>query len=178
VIGASTDKIRLGGFGDGGMNEGELGSSLKGKIAATLIGMTCAQGSNGEINFASPFVDDEGVDLIFFKRGGSGKALLVQVKSRTMQSKLLSRGTFRVQVRRASFKPRDGYYFIFVALDESGRGLRDTLWFIPSVDFETKLRGQKGEKVLVFQSRFDSRDMWEEYRTNLEELPQRIGQIL
>ena len=83
------------------MTERELGSSLKGKIAATLIGMACAQGSNGEINFASPFVDDEGVDVIFFKKGGSGKAILVQVKSRTIQSKLLSQGTFRVQVRRA-----------------------------------------------------------------------------
>ena len=160
------------------MTERELGSSLKGKIAATLIGMACAQGSNGEINFAAPFVDDEGVDLIFFRRGGSGKAILTQVKSRTMQSKLLSRGTFRVQIRRVSFKPREGYYFIFVAFDPLTRGLFDTLWFIPSVDFERKLVGQKGEKVLVFQSRFNSRDMWEEYRTNLEELPQRIAQIL
>jgi len=156
----------------------ELGSSLKGKIAATLIGMACAQGSNGEINFASPFVDDEGVDLIFFKKGGSGKAILAQVKSRTMQSKLLSQGTFRVQVRRASFKPREGYYFIFVAFDESGKGLFDTLWFIPSLDFEKKLAGQTNETVLVFQSRFGSRDMWEENRTSLEELPRLIAQLL
>ncbi len=160
------------------MTKRELSSSLKGKIAATLIGMACAQGSKGEINFASPFVDDEGVDLIFFRKGGGGKAVLAQVKSRTMQSKLLSRGTFRVQVRRASFKPREGYYFIFVAFDESRKGLFDTLWFIPSVDFERKLAGQTNETVLVFQSRFNSRDMWEAYRTSLAELPQRITQIL
>ena len=160
------------------MTKRELGSSLKGKIAATLTGIACVQGSNGEINFASPFVDDEGVDLIFFRKGGSGKAVLAQVKSRTMQSKMLSRGTFRVHVRRASFKPREGYYFIFVAFDESGKGLFNTLWFIPSVDFEKKLAGQTNETVLVFQSRFDSRDMWEEYRVSLEELPKRIGQIV
>jgi hypothetical protein len=160
------------------MTERELGSSLKGKIAVTLIGMACTQGSNGQINFASPFVDDEGVDLIFFRRGGSGKAILAQVKSMTTQSKLLRQGTFRVQVRRASFKPRDGYYFIFVAFDQLKKGLFDTLWFLPSVDFEKKLLGQKGEKVLVFQSRFDSKDMWEQYRISLEELPQRIAQIL
>ncbi len=160
------------------MTEPQLGSSLKGKIAATLIGMACAEGSNGQINFASPFVDDEGVDLIFFRRGGSGKAILAQVKSRTMQSKRLMQGAFRVQVRRASFKPREGYYFIFVAFDQLAKGLFDTLWFIPSVDFEKKLLGQKGEKVLVFQSRFNSKDMWEEYRVSLEELPQRIAQIL
>jgi len=160
------------------MIERELGSSLKGKIAVTLIGMACAEGSNGQINFASPFVDDEGVDLIFFRRGGSGKAILAQVKSRTMQSKLLSQGTFRVQVRRASFKARESYYFIFVAFDQLGKQLYDTLWFIPSIDFEGKLAGQKNEKVFVFQSRFNSKDMWAEYRTSLEELPQRIAQIL
>jgi hypothetical protein len=160
------------------MNEQELGSSLKGKIAATLIGVGCAQRSNGEINFASPFVDDEGVDLIFFRKGGSGKAVLAQVKSRTMRSKLLSQGTFRVQVRRASFKPRKGYYFIFVAFDESGKRLHDTQWFIPSVDFERKLAGQTNEKVLVFQSRFNSKDMWEQYRMSLGELPRRIAQVL
>ena len=142
------------------------------------MAVASAQGSNGEINFASPFVDDEGVDLIFFRKGGSGKAVLAQVKSRTMQSKLLSQGTFRVQVRRAGFKPREGYHFIFVAFDESGKGLFDTLWFIPSVDFERKLVGQTNETVLVFQSRFNSRDMWEEYRMSLDELPQRIVQIL
>ena len=155
-----------------------MGSSLKGKIAATLVGVACVRESNGQINVASPFVDDEGVDLIFYRRGGTGKAILAQVKSRTKQSKTLSRGKFRVQVRRASFKPREGYYLIFVALEQLGKGLHDTLWFIPSVDFQRKLVGQKGEKVLVFESRFDSRDMWEEYRTTLEELPQRMGQIL
>jgi hypothetical protein len=160
------------------MTEQELSSSLIGKIAVTLIGIACAQQSNGQINFASPFVDDEGVDLIFFRKGGSGKAILAQVKSRTVQSKLLSHGTFRVQVRRASFKPRKGYYFIFVALDESGKGLLDTLWFIPSLDFERKLAGQTNKTVLVFQSRFNSNDMWAQYRTNLEQLPQRIAQIL
>lgn len=95
-----------------------------------------------------------------------------------MQSKLLSRGTFRVHVRRASFKPREGYYFIFVAFDQSEKSLFDTLWFIPSVEFEMKLAGQKGEKVLVFQLRFNSKDMWEGYRISLGELPQRIAQIL
>ena len=160
------------------MNQRQLGSSLKGKIAVTLIGMACAQRSNGQINFASPFVDDEGVDLIFFRRGGSGKAILAQVKSRTMQSKSLSQGKYITQVRRASFKPREGYYLIFVALDQPKKGLFDTLWFIPSIDFEKKLVGQKGEKRLAFHSGFNSKDMWEEYRMSLDELPQRMVQIL
>jgi hypothetical protein len=156
----------------------ELSSSLKGKIATTLIGMACAQQSSGQINFAFPFVDDEGVDLIFFRKGGSGKAILAQVKSRTVQSRLLSRGVFRVQVRRASFKAREGYYFIFVAFDQLKKQLFDTLWFIPSIDFKRKLVGQKNEKVLVFQSRFSSNDMWAQYRTSLEQLPQRIAKVL
>lgn len=143
-----------------------------------LVGMACAQDTEAKINFATPFVDDEGIDLIFFKRGSSGKVVLAQIKSRTKESKLLSQGIFRVQVRRASFKPRTGYYFIFVALDESKTGLFDTLWFIPSIDFNSSLVGQKNKKVLVFQSKFNSNDMWKKYRLKLTELPNRIAQAL
>ena len=160
------------------MTEREYGSNLKGKLAAMLVGVACAQGSGGEINFASPFLEDEGVDLIFFRKGGYGKAILAQVKSRILQSKLLKDGTFRFQVKRASVKPREGYYFIFITFDESRKGLFNTLWFIPSLDFERKLAGQGKETVLVFQSRFNSKDMWEEYRMGLDELPKRIAQIL
>ena len=160
------------------MSEREFGSNLKGKLAAMLVGVACAQGSGGEINFAIPFVDDEGVDLILFRKGGYGKAILAQVKSRILQSKLLSHGTFRFQVRRASVKPREGYYFIFITFDESRKGLFNTLWFIPSLDFERKLAGQRNVTLLVFQSRFDAKDMWEEYRMGLDELPRRIAKIL
>jgi hypothetical protein len=121
-------------------------SSLKGKIVATLIGITCAEGSDGQINFASPFVDDEGIDLIFFRKGGTGKAILVQVKGRTTESELLKRGTFRAQVRRSSFKPREGYYFIFAAFDKLEKKLRDTLWLVPSKDLDKKLQGRKTKK--------------------------------
>jgi hypothetical protein len=159
------------------MAERELGSSLKGKVAATLLGLSCVQWSAGEVNFAAPFVDDEGVDLIFFKRGG-GEAILAQVKSRTVQSKQLAKGKFITQVRRASFKPRTGYYFIFVAFDLSAGKLLDTLWFIPSVSFESELGGQTGKRVLVFQSGFNSKDMWEDYRTSLKELPRQMLRLL
>ena len=160
------------------MSEQDSLSSLKGKVVATLIGITCAEGSDGQINFASPFVDDEGIDLIFFRRGGTGKAILAQVKGRTTESKLLKRGIFRAQVRRASFKPRDGYYFIFAAFDKLEKKLRDTLWLVPSKDFERRLRGQKNKKVLVFQSRFDSEDMWKEFRISLKDISQRVDEIL
>ena len=160
------------------MTEREFGSNLKGQLAAMLVGVACAQGSGGEINFACPFVEDEGVDLIFFRKGGYGKAILAQVKSRILQSKLLQRGIFKFQVRRASVKPREGYYFIFITFDESRKGLFNTLWFIPSLDFERKLAGQGNETLLVFHSRFDSKDMWEQYRMGLDELPNRIAQIL
>lgn len=160
------------------MAKQELSSTLKGQIAAYLVGIACAQGSKGRINFAFPFVDDEGVDLIFFKKGGSGKAILAQVKSRTTQSKKLSQGVFRADVKRASFKPREGYCLIFVAFDQSTGRLFDTLWLVPSIDFRKKLVGQKGKKVLVFQSRFNSKDMWEEYRISLKELPRQIARLM
>lgn len=156
----------------------EASSSLKGKIAATLIGIACAQDPRRQINFASPFVDDEGVDLIFFKRGGSAEAILAQVKSRTTESKQIQKGVFIANVKRSSFRARKGYYFIFATLDRSQNRLLNPLWFIPSVDFKRKTSKQNKLKVLTFQSRFDSRGMWKNYRISLEELPERITQVL
>lgn len=155
------------------MAEG-VGSTLKGQIAATLIGIACAQYSHGELNFATPFVDDQGVDLIFFKRGSSGKVILAQVKSRTTESQLLQKGIYRAQVRKANFVARDGYFFIFTTLDKGGMTLKETLWLVPSKEFQEKLKGQKSRERFVFQSGFNSNDMWVEYRLSLKDLPNRI----
>lgn len=163
----------------GHMTERESSSSLKGKIAATLTGIACAEGSGGHVNFATPFVDDEGIDLMFFKRGGTNRVVLAQVKSRTMRSKRLAGGGYRAQVRKATFRPREGYFLLFVALDESGTGLHDTLWCVPSLEFAINVEGQSSERpVFVFQTRFESNDKWKPYRLRLPELPSRIDQYL
>jgi hypothetical protein len=58
-------------------------------------------------------VDDEGVDLVFHRRGGTS-TLAVQVKARMTDSKQLADGTFRANVRTVSLSPRPDLYVLFV----------------------------------------------------------------
>jgi hypothetical protein len=162
------------------MPKPKMSSSLQGKISSTLIGIACAQGSEGKVNFATPFVDDEGVDLIFFRKGSSAEALLAQVKSNRWESKKAQSGQFIAQVRRQSFNARKGYYLIFACLDHALNKLHNPIWFVSSKDFERETRVQnKKRKNLTFSSRFDSKKgRWKKYRMNLEELPKRVEQEL
>ena len=154
--------------------EESLSTTLKGQIAVTLLGIACSHYSMGNINFAFPFVDDQGIDLIFFKKGSEAKVMLAQVKSRTEGSQSMQKKKFRSQIRIASFRARRRYFLIFITLSKSGTGLLDTLWLIPSLEFEEELKNQKKDKVLVFDSSFKAKDMWAKYRLNLGDLPNRI----
>jgi hypothetical protein len=155
-----------------------LTESQKGKVAQDLLALALVIGSHGQINVALPTVDDEAVDIIFYLRGESQKALFTQVKSRWLSSQGIQRGTFRTQVRKASFHPRDNYCFLFAVCDEGKRQLGETLWVVPSTDFSSLTRGQSNPTRIVFQSNFDSNDMWSRYRLTLRELPSRILELL
>jgi hypothetical protein len=122
------------------------------------------------LNVANPIADDEGIDLVFYHRGSSDKAIFAQVKSATAKPHI------RCDVRRATFKARANYALIFVAFNH--KDLRaEAVWYIPSLDFEERLKNQKQErKVFVFDTRLNSTaDMWREYRCDeLKQLPQKI----
>ena len=155
-----------------------LTESQKGRIAQDLLGLTCVIGSLGKINVALPNVDDEAVDVVFYLRAASGKALFAQVKSRWISSVGIRKGVFRTQIRRATFKPRDNYAVIMVTCDQDKLGLGEILWVIPSLDFANLTLNQHSATRLVFQSRFGSSDMWEKYRLRLKDLPDRIVELL
>ncbi len=137
-----------------------ISSALKGAIAATMLGIYCSQESDGRINFATPFVDDQGVDLLFFEKGGKAKVVLAQVKS-IYNSETEAKKRFTAQVQKASFTSRKGYYMMFVAYAATENRLHDTLWLIPSVEFEKELQPQKKDRsFFVLDSSFTSEDMW------------------
>ena len=62
-------------------------------------------------------VDDEGVDLVFHRRGGVA-TLAIQVKSRSTRASAVRRGRFQAVVRQQTFHPRRDLYLLFVAVDE------------------------------------------------------------
>ena len=103
-----------------------------GKAVEHLVASTCIIQSRARLNVSTSLVDDEGVDLVFHRRGGTA-TLAVQVKARMSDSKQLAGGTFRQNVRMVSLKPRPDLYGLFVAVDVPS-GTFDTCWFIPSAD--------------------------------------------
>ena len=132
--------------------------------------------SNGKINVASPLTDDEGIDLIFYKRGQSDKTIYAQVKSRYSSSKRVQKRQLRCQIRRSAFTPRENYYIFFIAFNREAQQIIK-VWFVPSLILVEKLKNQKS-KNYVFHSGFDSQDMWEQYRIDLKELPKKILEAL
>ncbi len=153
-----------------------LGSSQKGKVVESLIAATCIIGSDGKLSVGVPFVDDDGVDLMFTPKGGGG-TIFVQVKSRFS---LMKNGSYRSMVRKKTFNTRDDYFVLFAHFDLSKMQLGDTLWLIPSIDFKKKLKNQNKENPnYIFQSNFNSKkDMWLPYRLQLTDLPKELLNLL
>jgi hypothetical protein len=148
-----------------------LSESRKGKVVETLIAAYLILGSDGAVNVSTPLVDDEGVDLVL-NLSGEPKHLLLQVKSRFILTK---KHTFRANIRRASFKEREDLYLLFVFYDKEEDGLGRTMWLVPSREFKDKTKNQSEERrFIVFSSRFNSNDMWKNYRLDKTDLPDQI----
>jgi hypothetical protein len=156
----------------------KLTESQKGKVAQDLLAIAIVLVSQGQVNVAFPSVDDEAVDMISYLRGRSKKTLFAQIKSRWLSSQGVKRGIFRTQIRRATFSPRENYCLIFAVCAQELLQLGQTLWIVPSDDFIDLTRGQRNPTRIVFQSSFNSNDMWQKYRLKLQELPNRIIELL
>jgi len=102
------------------------------------VAATCILASRGELNVSTALVDDEGVDLVFHRRGASA-TLAVQVKARTTDAKVVLNGRFHAQVRGQTFRPRPEYYLLFVVADVATAAF-DTVWLVPSTDYVTLAR--------------------------------------
>jgi uncharacterized protein GlcG (DUF336 family) len=71
-------------------------ASRIGTAVEYLVAATCILASRGELNVSTALVDDEGVDLVFHRRGASA-TLAVQVKARTTDTKVV-RSTFMIDL--------------------------------------------------------------------------------
>jgi hypothetical protein len=152
-------------------------SSRMGKAAEHLIAAACIIQSRAVLNVSTSLVDDEGVDLVFHRRGGTA-TLAVQVKARFSDSKSLARGRFLQNVRSVALRPRSDLYVLFVAVDVVS-GLFDTCWLVPSVDLAATARRDRVDRYRFSAStKPASRDRWRPYRLTRVELPGRILSIL
>lgn len=94
---------------------------------------SCILATRGDLNVSTSLVDDEGVDLVFHRRGSS-TTLAVQVKARMSTSKRVQREGVVAFVRAQTFRPRDDRDVLFSAVDVD-RGAVSTVRLVPSPTF-------------------------------------------
>lgn len=145
-----------------------------GKAAEYLVAASCVLTSRGELNVSTSLVDDEGVDLVFNRRGGSA-TLAVQVKARMSDSKRVRSGTFVAFVRSQTFRAHPDLDMLFIAVDVE-RGVIMTAWLVPSQEYAAGAGKptSKGRYRFYASMKPDARDCWVDHRLVPSELAPRI----
>jgi len=145
-----------------------------GKAAEYLVAASSILATSGELNVSTSLVDDEGVDLVFHRRGSSA-TLAVQVKTRMSTGAQVQQGRLMAFVRSQTFRPRTDLDMLFVAVDVE-RGAIMTAWLIPSGTFGEMVTEPNGKGRFRFSASMKpgSKDHWTRFRLTAEELPKRI----
>ena len=132
----------------------------RGIAAESLVASMCVLGSDGELNVATSLVDDEGVDLVFYRSAG-GPTLSVQVKSHFFDApgEIERRGA-KALLNPGTYRPRDDLYLLFLVVDQYAARIQ-TAWLVPSEEFSESKTG----KNLRFQASPDpdSGSPWARY---------------
>ncbi len=149
------------------------GSGRKGKAVEHLIAASCILATAGELNASTSLVDDEGVDIVFHKRGSS-RTLAVQVKSRFSDEDgsvhLRDKGQFITDVRAVTFQPRDALAMLFVAVD-AVEATFGPVWLVPSHEFSHHAMRTSNDKLRFSASaKSGSNDKWSGYRLERQQL--------
>ena len=153
-------------------------AARKGKAVEHLIAASCILASGCELNASTSLVDDEGVDIVFHRRGRS-RTVAVQVKSRFEGTSMLSKkGAFVAGVRKVAFRPREDLYLLFVVVNPDAPDF-GPVWLVPSHDFGERVKPNPAG-LLRFRAsvKIDTKDQWSKYRLDKPELPSRLLAIL
>ena len=144
-----------------------------GKAVEHLVAATCIISSRGVLNVSTALVDDEGVDLVFHRRGGT-RTLAAQVKARMSDSSTSQRGHFSHDARVQTFRPRDDLYMLYVAVDVV-EGHLDMAWLVPSLALAQVVKPNSRKRLRFAASmKPGSRDQWSSYRLLPSALPSKI----
>jgi hypothetical protein len=149
-------------------------SARMGKAAELLVAASAILVTRGELNVSTSLVDDDGVDLVFHRRGHTA-TLAVQVKARMSDGVLATTGRVQANVRDATFRARPDLDMLFVVIDPA-EGRIVTAWLVPSPRFAELVPtpNGKGRRVFSASSKPDAADRWHWYRVAAAELPVRV----
>ncbi|MCZ7414114.1 hypothetical protein [Streptomyces sp. WMMC897] len=145
-----------------------------GKAAEHLVAASCILATEGELNVSTSLVDDEGVDLVFHRRGSSA-TLAVQVKARMSTGVQVREGRFLANVRSQTFTARSDLDMLFVAVDVE-RGAIMAAWLVPSRAFGEMAGEPNSRGRLRFSASLKpgSGDRWTPFRLTAAELSRRV----
>ncbi|MFC8590396.1 hypothetical protein ACFWXA_03005 [Streptomyces atroolivaceus] len=145
-----------------------------GKAAEYLVAASCILATGGELNVSTSLVDDEGVDLVFHRRGSSA-TLAVQVKARMSTTSVVQKGMCVANVRSQTFQPRADLDMLFIAVDVE-KGAVMTAWLVPGPVFAGMVKEPNSRGLYRFSAsmKAESKDRWSPYRLTAAELPKRI----
>ncbi|PKN81669.1 MAG: hypothetical protein CVU47_05985 [Chloroflexi bacterium HGW-Chloroflexi-9] len=150
------------------VDAGRIGAAVEHLVAAS-----CVLASNAELNVSTSLVDDEGVDLVFHRRGSS-TTVAVQVKARSSDTSVVERGSYTAFVRTATFRPRPELFMLFVVVDRPTATIRD-VWWVPSVDFDLRAgTTNRATRRFVASVKAGANDQWRAYRMPFADLPAAI----
>lgn len=154
------------------VNAGRIGTAVEQLVAAS-----CVLASGARLNVSTSMVDDEGVDLVFHRRG-EPTTLAVQVKSRGTDTSVVRKGQFVANVRDETFRPRADLYVLGVVIDRPTAHL-GRVWFVPSHEYD-RLANRTGKNTRRITANVSaaSRDKWSPFRMEFHELPDRILSVL
>lgn len=149
-----------------------------GKAVEYLVAATCILASRAEMNVSTSMVDDEGIDLVFHRRGGTA-TLAVQVKSRMSDASITKAGSFMTSVRLQTFDARPDVYLLFVPIDVATATF-EFAWLVPSLEYrELAAHDEKRSRLrMAASTRAGSNDKWSGYRVPRTELAGRILSVL
>jgi hypothetical protein len=155
-------------------SEAALPSGRMGKAVEYLVASSCILASRGELNASTSLVDDEGVDLVFNRRGSTA-TLAVQVKARLSTSKRVQGETFVAHVRSQTFHPRPDLDLLFVAVEVTETRLM-AAWLVSSEVYAAGAGEPSGQGRYRFYASMkpNARDKWVDYRLSPAELAPRI----
>jgi hypothetical protein len=148
-----------------------------GKAAELLVTATVIISTRGELNVATAILDDDGIDIIF-SRKGHPETLSVQVKSRFSDSDQVQKGTFSTPIREATFAPAPDMYLLGMIVDVPTTTITHA-WLIPSevINDRCKPNGQK-KRVVSASMKPGAKDQWVPFRVGPDQIGARIGDLL
>ena len=138
-------------------------ASRIGKAVEHLVAATCILQSGTKLNASTSLVDDEGVDVVFHRRGGTA-TLGVQVKARTTDTANVRKDVGLWNVRAATFRPRPDLYMLFVIVDQAQATI-EHVYLVPSAEFDRLANATgKGMRRITASLKPMANDKWRSFR--------------